>query len=181
MENEVQQDELIESSTDSESTTVGTDVETLQTQLAEERLQREEALKEVKTLQIKRQKDKEKFEKASTHSSTSTEPASPKTLEDISSKVSKLEFVQRKREFGYEHNLSPAEVDKIFALNANPTKEFLEDPFVKSGLSGLRAKQRVENAIPSGSGRGRKVNGKTMMEMTDDERRANWSEIIGKR
>lgn len=68
--------------------------------------------------------------------------------EDIRETVSKLELAETKRQYGYENNLSPAEVDAIFKINSNPTKETLNDPFVKGGLEAIRASKRLEENTP---------------------------------
>ena len=47
--------------------------------------------------------------------------------------------------------ISPEETDAIFKLSPNPTKEVLDDPFVKGGLSSLRAKRKVAENTPSSS------------------------------
>lgn len=72
---------------------------------------------------------------------------------DIRLTVKELQLAEKKRQFGYEHGLSPEEADAVFKLSPNPSKEVLEDPFVKGGLAALRAKKRVAENIPSSSTR----------------------------
>ena len=95
--------------------------------------------------------------------------------DDIRKSVAELQFAERKRQFGYEHGLSPEETDAVFKVNPNPTKEDLEDPFIKGGLESIRAKRRVESNTPSPSSKTFKVNGKTFSELTPEEKEANWS------
>lgn len=102
-------------------------------------------------------------------------PLPEKKDDDIRSSVEELKFAEKKRQFGYEHNLAPDEVDAIFKFNPNPTKEDLDNPFVKGGLEALKAKKRVESNTPSPSSKIFKVNGKSWGEMTPEEKEANWS------
>lgn len=69
--------------------------------------------------------------------------------DDIRETVKKLSLAEEKRQFGYQHGLSPEETDYIFRFNPKPSKELLDDPFVKGGLSSIRAKKRVEENTPS--------------------------------
>lgn len=71
--------------------------------------------------------------------------------EEVVSRLSNLELAEKKRQFGYENSLSPSQTDKVFALNQNPTKETLKDPFVKAGLDAIRRQERLENNTPSTS------------------------------
>jgi hypothetical protein len=73
--------------------------------------------------------------------------------DDIRLTVKELQLAEKKRQFGYEHGLSPEEADAVFKLTPNPTKEVLDDPFVKGGLASLRAKKRVAENTPSSSSR----------------------------
>jgi len=98
-----------------------------------------------------------------------------KEPDDIHLTVQELKLAEKKRQFGYEHSLSPDEVDAVFKINQNPTKEDLDNPFVKGGIDALRAKKRVESNTPSPSSKIFKVGGKAWGEMTSEERDANWS------
>lgn len=73
--------------------------------------------------------------------------------EDTKKTVANLQLAENKRQFGYANGLSPEETDAVFRINPNPTKETLEDPFVKGGLEAIRAKKRVENNTPNSSSR----------------------------
>jgi len=74
-------------------------------------------------------------------------------LEGVKTTLSKLELAEKKRQFGYENNLSPEEADYLFKLNPKPSKELLEDPFIKGGLEAIRAAKRVAENSPSTSSR----------------------------
>lgn len=106
---------------------------------------------------------------------TKTEP-SDEVLKDIS----ELKLAEQKRQFGYENNLSPDQTDKVFQLTNNkPTKEILEDDFVKAGLQALKSKQRVENNIPSPN-RVVTVKGKSFSELSRDDKISNFGDYMKK-
>jgi hypothetical protein len=73
--------------------------------------------------------------------------------EDTKKTVANLALAEEKRQFGYSNGLSPEETDAVFRINPKPTKETLEDPFVKGGLEAIRAKKRVDNNTPNSSSR----------------------------
>lgn len=127
-----------------------------------------------KQLYARIKKGEQKVEKPQPNSTTDD-------LSDIRETVSKLSLSEKKRQFGYEYNLSPEETDAVFRLNPNPDKKTLEDPFIKGGLEAIRAKKRVEGAIPSSTGKVPTVNGKTWSQMTPEERKSNFPSIMAKR
>ena len=77
----------------------------------------------------------------------------PKVDAELKKTVDGLAFSEKKRQFAYEHGLSPEETDAVFKINPNPTKEVLDDPFVQGGLAKLRSKSRVENNTPNSPSR----------------------------
>ena len=91
--------------------------------------------------------------------------------DDLRKTVAQLQMAEKKRQFGYDNGLSPEETDKIFKINSNPSKETLEDEFVKAGLDAMRAKQRVNAAIPSTSSRATAFKGKSFAQMDENERK----------
>lgn len=96
---------------------------------------------------------------------------------EIVKSVKRLEEIENKRQFGFEHNLSPEETDFVFKISGNkPTKEILEDPFVKSGLEGHRSKKRLEANTPSSSSSSSPFKVKQFNEMSDDEKRKAFEE-----
>lgn len=82
-------------------------------------------------------------------------PTKKEVPDDIRKTVEQLSLAEKKRQFGYEHGLSPEETDAVFVFSPNPTKETLAHPFVEGGLAKLRSKKRVEENTPSSSRGGR--------------------------
>lgn len=101
-------------------------------------------------------------------------------IDEIKSTVSQLAMKDKMLDFGLEYGLSREEVQAVFRINPNPSKETLEDPFVKGGLQAIRAKKSLENAIPSSSKRSPTVDGKTWTEMSKEERAKNYSTVMKK-
>lgn len=96
---------------------------------------------------------------------------------EIYKSVKRLEEIESKRQFGFENSLSPEETDFVFKLTGGkPDKEILDNPFVKSGLEGYRAKKRIEANIPSSSSSSSPFRGKSFKEMSDDERKSAYEE-----
>ena len=94
--------------------------------------------------------------------------------DEVSSRLDRIEVIEQKRQFGYENNLSPEEVDAVFKINPRPTKKTLEDPFIQGGLEKLRARKNTSENIPSGAAaRNFGVEGKKWAELTPEERQAN--------
>jgi hypothetical protein len=110
--------------------------------------------------------------------------AQPQTLstkekpdDEIIKKVSRLEEIESKRQFGFENNLSPEETDFVYKVTGGvPKKEILEDPFIKAGLEGYRSKKRLEANTPSGSSSSSIFKGKEFKEMSEDDRRKAFEE-----
>lgn len=101
-----------------------------------------------------------------------TNKQEPKIDEELKKDVSFLKEIEFKRQFGFEHNLSPKETDYAFKFsNGKPTKEILEDPFFKGGLDSLRAKERLEKNIPGSSSRSSVFTEKPFGELTQEERK----------
>ncbi len=104
---------------------------------------------------------------------------SPKDNERISNlekSQGEIMLLERKRQFAYDNSLSPAEADHIFKLNKNPTKKFLEDPFVKGGLQAIRTIAKTKANIPgSSAGRSFSANGKSWKDLPPEEKEANFA------
>jgi hypothetical protein len=100
--------------------------------------------------------------------------------DDIRLTVKELQLAERKRQFGYEHGLSPEEADAVFKLTPNPTKEVLDDPFVKGGLASLRAKKRVAENTPSSSSRSASLD-IDHSKATSDEKQKAFDAYVSKR
>lgn len=96
---------------------------------------------------------------------------------EIVKSVKRLEEIENKRQFGFEHQLSPEETDFVFKISGGkPSKEVLEDPFVKSGLEGYRSKKRLEANTPSSSSSSSPFKTKQFNEMSEDEKRKAYEE-----
>ena len=65
----------------------------------------------------------------------------------------------------------------MLEINPNATAETLKDPFIAEGLKAIARKEQIDEATPQG-GRTTTVNGKTWKDMSDDERRANYTKMI---
>lgn len=106
---------------------------------------------------------------------------SPKTEERLS-KVEKFarnaEVLEKKRTFGFENNLSPAQVDFVFRNTKRPTKKFLETPAIKAGLDAIAAQSNVRNNTPSSGGRGsfKSQGGKSWEKMDEKEKQDNFAD-----
>lgn len=90
---------------------------------------------------------------------------------DAGTRLSRLELAEAKRQFAWEFSLSPEETDKVFSITQNPTKETLNDPFIKAGLKAVRAAKSVAEATPSPSGRVTTFNGKSFKDLSREDRK----------
>lgn len=92
--------------------------------------------------------------------------------DEIVKSVKRLEEIENKRQFGFENGLSPEETDFIFKVSqGKPSKDDLENPFIKAGLEGYRSKKRLEANTPSGSSSSSIFRSKEFDEMSKDEQR----------
>lgn len=71
--------------------------------------------------------------------------------DDITSTVKRLELAETKRQYGYEHGLSPEETDFVFKISPKPSKETLDDVAIKGALQAIRAKKKVSDNTPKAS------------------------------
>lgn len=74
-------------------------------------------------------------------------------LDKIEQKQRKLDQLEKKRQFGYENDLSPDEVDVVFRLTKRPSAKTLTDPIVKGALEGYREAKRVRSNTPRTNGK----------------------------
>lgn len=122
--------------------------ETEQEQDIESQLkERDDEIAKLKTILIR---NKQKLEEKGNKEPLQEQP---KIEDDVKATVQQLKLAEDKRQFGYENGLSPQEVDAIFKINPNPSKETLEDPFVKGGLERIRSQNRTEANTPRSSSR----------------------------
>jgi hypothetical protein len=99
----------------------------------------------------------------------------PDELGEVKSTVSKLELAEKKRQFGYKHNLSPEETDIVFryAGDKDP-EESLKEPFLQSGLKAFREEKAVDKATPYPSKKGEKFGGKDWDELDEKDKKQNF-------
>ena len=71
--------------------------------------------------------------------------------DDIRVTVAELKMAEVKRQYGYEHSLSPEETDFVFKLSQKPTKETLDDVAIKGALQAIRAKKKINDNTPRAS------------------------------
>lgn len=105
----------------------------------------------------------------------------PAVDDEIIRTVKNLDLMEKKRQFGYENELSPEETDFVFKITGGkPTKEILKDPFVKNGIDGFRQSKRIADNTPGSTSRSPVFGTKNFAEMTDDERKAQFNEASKK-
>lgn len=138
--------------------------------------------KELQTLKAQREHWREKANKKDEPVKQETpKPVEDKSAtppDDIKQTVQELALAEKKRQFGYSHGLSPEETDAVFRLNPNPTKETLDDPFVKGGLANIRSKKKVEEATPSSKRRSFSLTSKEFKELPKEEQNASYQEHL---
>lgn len=67
---------------------------------------------------------------------------------DLEDRLSRVETVERKRDFGYRYKLSPEQVDFVFKVDPEPTEKTLSDVFVKSALKGFEKSRKIADNTP---------------------------------
>lgn len=92
--------------------------------------------------------------------------------EDLKKDVSYLKEVESKRQFGFEHNLSPKETDLAFRFSGGKADpKILEDEFFKAGIEALRSKERLSNNLPGSSSRSTVFTEKSFAETPEEDRK----------
>lgn len=103
-----------------------------------------------------------------------------KDEDDIRGVVKELERAEMKRRFGYENNLSVEETDAIFKMKSNPTREDLDDPFIKGGLEAIRKSRRLAENTPSPSNNSSFM-GKDFGKLSKEEKQQRYQEYMKKK
>lgn len=98
--------------------------------------------------------------------------------DELVSRLSNLEMAERKRQFGYEHNLSPAETDRVFQVNNNPSADTLKDPFIKAGLQAIRSQERVDNNTPSSSAKSASLDRRKLSTLSAGDKQAAFEKYM---
>jgi hypothetical protein len=106
----------------------------------------------------------------------------PKASDDLAKDIQELKLAEKKRQFGYQNDLSPEETDKLFrfAGDTDP-EEVLKDSFFQAALKESRREKKVADATPSTGNRATKVSGKSFAELTPEERASNWDKFVVKK
>lgn len=100
-----------------------------------------------------------------------------KSNNDLSKDVLEIRQALKIENFAEENGLTKSQARKVLEINPNATAETLKDPFIAEGLKAIARKDRVDEATPQG-GKVTTVNGKTWKDMSDDERKANYSKMV---
>lgn len=100
--------------------------------------------------------------------------------EDIIEDVKSLKLSERKRQFGYEHGLSPEATDKVFSINPNPSKETLKDPFIQAGIKAIERQKKVSLNTPSSSAKA-PTNSEAFHKKSDVERQQEFEKYMAKK
>lgn len=150
------------------------DVEPTETELALEAEREKTAkLEETNKRLFERATKAEEKAKAARQITRPTKESDDETV----SRLEKLEKIELKRQFGFEHGLSPAETDIVFQFSqGKPTKETLEHPFIKAGLEAQRAEDRVNKNTPNPSSRSLSYQGKDFKDLSEEDRQKAFAE-----
>lgn len=70
-------------------------------------------------------------------------------LEQLEKSEKQRILLERKRTFGYEHGLSPKQVDYVFRNTKRPTPKFLNQPEIRAGLDAIKRTESVSQNTPS--------------------------------
>lgn len=134
---------------------------------------KERAIKAEKSIEFAKKKGKNK-------KPTNLQPKAKESEDDdkVSDRLSNLEKSEEKRQFGHEHNLSPEETDKIFAMNPKPTADTLKDPFIKAGLEAIRRDKRVDANTPSSSAKSKVLDTKEFKELSPEAKNVAFQEYL---
>lgn len=110
---------------------------------------------------------------------TKNNPGRKNGNDPIEKRISNIETIEAKRQFGYENSLSPEETDLAFKFaNGKPSKKTLIDPFFKAGLDGIRAAKKTAANIPGSSRRSPSYNAKPFSELTKEDRKKQFEDRI---
>lgn len=91
------------------------------------------------------------------------------------SRIDRLEQSDTKRQFGYEHGLSPEQTDLVFKFNPKPSAKTLEHPFVKGGLAAMQKKKDIsENTSGGATAKTLVVDGKKFDELDEAGKQKNF-------
>lgn len=101
-------------------------------------------------------------------------PVSDSRVDELAASVAEVKAAEAKRQFGYENDLAPDEVDVVFRLSKKPSAKTLRDPIVKGALEGYRTAKRARNNTPRGGDRTIRITGKDHKNLPPAERKNNF-------
>lgn len=154
-----------------------TDAETVDT-LKEKLAKANDKLKQFPNVIARAKKAEEKAKNLGKPEIKNQEKKPDSEVAALKTTVDSLALAERKRQFGYENNLSPAETDAVFRINPNPTAETLKDPFVEGGLAKLKSLKRVDENTPGSSSRTNKPL-KFKADATKEDKQKAFEEKVG--
>jgi hypothetical protein len=95
---------------------------------------------------------------------------------DFRKDIENLKVAEAKRNFGYSHNLSPAETDLIFKYTGGraPTDEEMKSDFMTAGIDKIRAKARAEAHRPGASHNAATFEGKAYKDLSVEDKAKNY-------
>lgn len=101
-----------------------------------------------------------------------------KRLGTVEQTLKETALLERKRTFGYEHGLSPKQVNHVFRLTKRPTAKFLAKPHVKAAIEAIGSQEKVARNTPTGSGKRFRGGGgdKKWTDLKPEERQASLSD-----
>ncbi len=160
------------------------ELETVEVDDLKEKLK--EATKTNKTLFAQKNHFKQKATKATELANRAKEtppvvtPSKKEEPDDeMKQNVGKLLLSESKRNFGEQNGLSNSETDFIFqATGGKPTKESLNDPFIKNALEGVRSQKKVEDATPGSSNKSFVADGKKWEDMDSKDKKKNFAKRV---
>lgn len=116
---------------------------------SEEEEQEEESKEDVVTLSREEYNELAKAKRLAKKNFKKEEKADKPQDPDLESRLSNIESVEKKRDFGYRHNLSPEEVDFIYKVDPNLNPDTLKQDFVKYALQGYSKRKKVSENTPN--------------------------------
>lgn len=96
--------------------------------------------------------------------------------DQTNARIDAIELSNKKRDFGFAHNLSPKAVDLVFKFTGNkPDAKALKDPFIQGGLEKLKSSENLRNNTPHNHGSSNfEVKGKKFEELDGKDKQTNF-------
>lgn len=97
-------------------------------------------------------------------------------LDAIEARQKSLDKIEQKRQFGYQNNLTPDEVDIVYRIVQRPKAATLKDPVIMGALQGYRDSKDAKENTPGGRGRTFQVGNKDFKDLKPEEKRDNFAD-----